>query len=366
MKYAGTAALLLGTMLLFGCGSAGSFEDKPAETLPKGKVIIETFTPDIPQPTESQAPAETLPPISTDDITAAEPEPVYHEVFEFPQEFYDELSGIIEKYGLNEDCDGSEECLCEPENELLDEEGNVIIPRKKTLSIYFKDIRSGYELNINPGAHYPVASTVKAPFCAFVFEKIDAGLIDPDQLLTYEERHYFEGTGEIVKGEFGQQYTVRELLRLMITQSDNVAYEMLKDIVDWQEFSAFLSDNGCPHDIDIRQSKQKICTRSAGAYCKILYDYLSSGEPSAESFGEDLQSTRLKMIDSAYKTYRKYGWAGYSFHDIAFVDAPRPYLLAILSNLENVENADLPVFREISRLIERYCQDETYVSLRQE
>ena len=58
--------------------------------------------------------------------------------------------------------------------------------------------------------------------------------------------------------------------------------------------------------------------------------------------------------------YRKYGWAGFSFHDVAFVNAPRPYLLAILSNLENTDNTDLVVFRDISKLIEKYLGSDDW------
>lgn len=358
VKRVGIAALLLGSLLLYACGSAGAYRNESKNTGGSFSVIIETFQAPNQEETELSTASQEF---SYETITAEESKPIYRETFSFPEEFYIELDGLIEKYGLNQGCDGTLECGCLPENETYDEEGNVITARKKTLSLYFMDLNSGFEYELNPGAHYPVASTVKVPFCTFIYRKIDAGEIDPKQVLTYEPRHYFEGTGKIVKGEFGQQFTVSELLELTITNSDNVAYEMLKDLITWQEFSDFLAENGCNHEQDIRQSKQKICTQSAGVYCKIMHDYLKSGG-CAETFGDDLQTANLRMISSNYPVYRKYGWAGFSFHDVAFVDAPRPYLLAIMSNLENIDNSDLPVFRDISMLVEKYSQDENNVS----
>lgn len=361
---AGFLALLLTASLMSGCGSPEKMPEPGTKM--GGEVMIETFllpeTSAVTTVTEdTYAYSETsCSSTMTEAVTleteefSEQPEIQSAGEYEFPQEFYDKLSEILSENGLNPDCDGSYECSCEPEKEETDSEGNVTEPRKKALSIYFKDISSGGEFILNPGAHYPIASTVKIPFCVLIYKKIESGEIDPEQVLVYEKRHYFEGTGEIVKGDFGQEFTVAELLELAITVSDNVAYEMLKDLVSWDEFSEYLSENGCSHPEDIRKSKQKICCESAGAYGRVLSEYLTSDGEYVEKFKEDLLNTRLKMIVSSYPVYRKYGWAGFSFHDIAYVDAPKPYILAILSNLENNDNEDLDIFRDISELFEEY------------
>lgn len=358
-RFTGFAVLVMSLTVLSSCGGAGVSDAK----INGGEVTIETFSNSLYEPDETKAPAETIGEISFEE-PAAEPEEENappEESFEFPPEFFEEMAEIVKNYGLNEGCDDTDECLCEPERETVAEDGTVTEPRAKTMSVYFCDLESGYEYMLNPGAHYPVASTVKIPFCTYIYQKIDAGEIDPEQVLTYEQRHYFGGTGVIVEGDFGQQFTVSELLTLAITRSDNVAYEMLKDIVSLDELSEFLIEKGCDHETDVRTSKQKICCRSAGVYGKIMAEYLRSDGASVEKFKEDLLNTRLKMIVADSPVYRKYGWAGYSFHDIAYVDAKRPYVLAILTNLENEGNSDLVLFRDVSKLIERYSQgDKNY------
>ena len=353
----GFAVLVLSMILL--CACRGADISVPEDTK-KREVTVETFgTTTETEPTQEDTFFIDTSPQTTPEpaaVTEPEPEPEFIEEFEFPEEFYTRMEGLLEKYGLNEDCDNTPECSCEPEHEVIDEDDNVIEPRKKSVSIYFYDINSGFEYVLNPGAHYPIASTVKIPFCTLIYERIAAGELDPETVLTYEERHFFEGTGEIVLGDFGQEYTVSQLLSLAITISDNVAYEMLRDVLNWDDFSQYLAENGCTHEQDIRRYKQKICSESAGAYGRILARFLRSDSEYAEVFKTDLSNTRLKMLVSDYPIYRKYGWAGYSFHDIAYVDAPRPYILAVLSNLENEENADLVVFRDISRLIEEFSQ----------
>lgn len=286
--------------------------------------------------------------------TEAQPEPE----FSFPAEFYEQLNAIFDKYSINQNCDpSSDPCGCVPEYEQVDEDGNVAVARDRVMSIYVYDATSGFELEINGGVHYPVASTVKIPFCVYVYDKITDGEIDPNTVLTYEKRHYFGGTGVIVKGDFGQQYTVLELLELAITESDNVAYEMLKDLVPWDEFEAYLVEIGCSHPEDTRKTQQKICTESAGAYGKELMRFLTSDSPYVDDFKGDLEITKNKMIKSHYPFYRKYGWTQFAFHDIAFVDAPHRYVLAILSNLEGEENEDYALFKEISYLVEDYIEN---------
>lgn len=369
----GFATLTVSLMLFVGCCGADISISRRTEDSGQTDLGVTVWTSAEPvteasaaATDESQAAATEITetePLVTDEEFPDAPEgqlpyslPAPIEEFSFPEEFYISMAGIVEKYALNQGCDGSDECLCRPEYEVKSEDGTVIEPRKNTVSVYFYDIDSGFEYILNPGAHYPIASTVKIPFCTLIYEKMTEGEISPDTVLTYEERHFFEGTGVIVQGDFGQQFTVQELLTLAITRSDNVAYEMLKDLVTWEEFSQFLSDNGCTHPQDIRQSKQKICCESAEAYGKILAGFLRSDSPFVPVYKEDLLNTRVKMIVSSYPVYRKYGWAGYSFHDIAYIDAPRPYILGVLTNLEGEVWADYELYREISRLIEEHSQ----------
>ncbi len=366
----GSAALVLSMILLSGClGADERASGDISETVPSPEVTIQT-APESPEPSSASEPKpepepepeETEPPeieydraVQTDEELGEEPDS-----FALPEEFYTQIQELIERYGLNPNCDGSDECLCNPEFEELDAEGNVVTPRERCISIYYRDILSGFEFELNPGAHYPIASSVKIPFCTMIYEKLSAGELDPETVLTYEERHYFEGSGVIVEGDFGQQFTIRELLGLAITRSDNVAYEMLKDLVSWDDFSAYLAEAGCTHPQDVRRSKQKLCTESAGAYGRILADYLRSDPEDGfvELYKEDLLNTRVKMLVSDYPIYRKYGWTNFAFHDIGYVDAPRPYILGVLTNFTGDGPDDYRIFREISGLVEEFSQPE--------
>ncbi len=296
--------------------------------------------------------ATTTESATTVATTGEEPEPEVVSI-SFPNEFFTELQEIFDRYGINQNCDGDEEnCTCDIYNETTDEEGNVT--REKVVSIYYMDLETGYSFEINSGVHYPVASCVKIPFVVYLYEKIAAGEIDGETVLTYEKRHYMGGTGIIQNGEVGDQYTVMELLELSIIRSDNIAFEMLKDLVDWDEFAGYCEEYGCTHTEDTRLTQEKICTESAGAYARILAQFLESDNPYVETFKSHLAITRIPMIKSSYTIYRKYGWSQYAFHDIAYIEAEHPYVLAIITNLDGEENSDYAFYEEVSYLIEEY------------
>lgn len=330
--------------------------------------VVTTTVPDEPEEQPTTEPLATEPVTSaTEPITSqteesseatttviTEPVPT----FEFPEEFYSELSAIFAQFSLNLNCDGDPtKCTCNPEYEKLDAEGNIVTPRDRCMSIYFYDLETGYEMTVNSGVHYPVASVVKIPYCTMIYEKMTAGEIDPELLLTYEKRHYFHGTGLVNKGTYGDTYTVMQLLKLAITESDNTAYEMLKDLISWDDFMAYCQEAGYTHEQDLRSRKQKLCLESAGASGRLLANFLRSESGFVDAYKHDLTHTKNKMITSTYTVYRKYGWTNFAFHDVAYIDAPHPYVLVILSNIEGEERPDYTLFANVSMLIERYSQN---------
>lgn len=329
---------------------------EPVESEPPATVSGTQTEPDATEAVTvaTEPPAEQTQ-ASSEATETVPPEPA---AFEFPEEFYTRLNDIFTQFSLNLNCDGDPiKCTCNPEYEALDAEGNVITPRDRCMSIYFYDVETGYEMTVNSGVHYPVASVVKIPYCTMIYEKITAGEIDPELVLTYEKRHYFHGTGLVNKGNYGDTYTVMQLLKLAITESDNTAYEMLKDLVSWDDFTAYCQNAGYTHEEDLRSKKQKLCLESAGASGRLLANFLRSDSEFVDAYKYDLTHTKNKMITSTYTVYRKYGWTNFAFHDVAYIDAPHPYVLVILSNIEGEERPDYTLFANVSMLIEEYSQN---------
>ena len=154
------------------------------------------------------------------------------------------------------------------------------------VGIYSLDGSYGYEYN----AYTPInsACTIKAPYALYVLKTCEANGIDIwTKTLEYKAKHRDRGTSVISEtGTYGNQYTVAELLQLLLGFSDNTAYTILCDefpisgmynlIVpiggqnDWQKWGA----------ASVSQRKNEWVAinsyiNSGSLYSSVLRDYLT-------------------------------------------------------------------------------------------
>ncbi|HEY5562815.1 MAG TPA: serine hydrolase [Clostridiaceae bacterium] len=84
-----------------------------------------------------------------------------------------------------------------------------------------------------------MASTVKVPINLYIFTQIAEGKIDPNTSIEYTATDFETGTGSIQYESYGKEYTIKELQRLSIEQSDNVAINMLLRYVGIDKVHSF-------------------------------------------------------------------------------------------------------------------------------
>jgi beta-lactamase class A len=97
-----------------------------------------------------------------------------------------------------------------------------------TYGIYVVDLNSGKGMGINGDLVFPAASTFKLPMALYILDQAAKGKADLDEPIAYLDSDYEEGTGTLQDTiQSGDQYPVRKLLELAITESDNIATQML-------------------------------------------------------------------------------------------------------------------------------------------
>lgn len=94
-------------------------------------------------------------------------------------------------------------------------------------SVFVWEYDSGKFVDINATKTFPAASIIKIPVLIRLFKSIEA-----NQLTIYDEMamtDYFkaEGSGNLQSWGIGKKYTIDELARYMITESDNSATNMI-------------------------------------------------------------------------------------------------------------------------------------------
>lgn len=96
-------------------------------------------------------------------------------------------------------------------------------------SVYVWDYESGKHADLNSTDVYPTASIIKIPVLIQLFRSIEAGMLKLDDKIAMTDYYKSEGSGSLQFKGSRTVYTVDQLARVMITESDNSATNMLMD-----------------------------------------------------------------------------------------------------------------------------------------
>lgn len=110
------------------------------------------------------------------------------------------------------------------------------------LGVYVKDLTDGTTVNYNTDRNWYLASTVKIPIGIAILQKVEEGELNLDDELTLQESDFVDGSGDLMWREPGSSYTVLELMKRMIRDSDSTATDMLIRFLGEEEFNQHVQD----------------------------------------------------------------------------------------------------------------------------
>jgi beta-lactamase class A len=115
-----------------------------------------------------------------------------------------------------------------------------------TLGVAALDLDTGETVAVNADTRFPTASVIKVAVMAAVFQQMADGRIRKDQLLTLKEEEKVGGSGVLHGLRAGAQFSVADLLYLMIAISDNTATNMLVGLVGTRNVDDLMAASGLP------------------------------------------------------------------------------------------------------------------------
>ena len=103
-------------------------------------------------------------------------------------------------------------------------------------SFYFEDINSKYTFSINENVKMISASCIKVPIAMVLLKKVENGDLDLNSKILVSKEEMVDGAGII--HEFSpREYSINELLTVMLVQSDNTATNKIIDLLEMDEIS---------------------------------------------------------------------------------------------------------------------------------
>ena len=254
--------------------------------------------------------------------------------------------------------------------------------KNKTISAAVYDLKTDNEILINAGVMMHPASTMKVPVMMEVLRQAEAGLLSLDEPLKI-----FNSFKSIVDGsEFsleeaddsdktlyariGESETIRELNRLMIIRSSNLATNLLMERVTCARVDAFIKELGIDNMTVIRGLEDKkayrlgmnnaASARSSTQMMKLIAEgkvvsRKVCDEMIAVMFGQEFNESAPALLPTDVKVAHKTGWTGDFFHDTGIVFPPnrKPYAISLFTHgfPEDDENQAHGCMAQISKLI---------------
>lgn len=96
-----------------------------------------------------------------------------------------------------------------------------------TPGVFIADLDNGNYVDLNGGAKFAAASTIKIPILVAFFQDVDAGKISLDETMTTTKATVAGGSGDMQYQPVGTKYGILQVATKMITISDNTATNML-------------------------------------------------------------------------------------------------------------------------------------------
>lgn len=229
------------------------------------------------------------------------------------------------------------------------------------LSVYFRNIETGFYFTYNANRRYPSASMPKAFFALYLYQNASIGLFDIDSRITFLPQDHRYGSGVIRhRYNIGSTFSQRRLLQLMLEPSDNIATKMLVRHHGLSSFRRFAYETSglAAHNVGSRIMNSHVNARETGAFALAIYDFISNGSYHAALFQRNMYNNRFPFIVSDYPLISKSGdWPPYAWHDMAIVFSDSPYILVILSARHGWTAQDYRDFADISFMFQEFNRE---------
>ncbi len=243
------------------------------------------------------------------------------------------------------------------------------------VSLLIKDMATGWEISHGGDHMLPAASVIKIGIMSACLQAVQAGTLSLDECLVVQPADQTMGSGVIWLQPAGQAYTISELMRLMIGQSDNTASNMLIKRLGMEKINQFLLASGLTHtrlerpmmDFAARARGHENYT-SAADMAKLLENIYSRRWPTPELSELALDYLKNQKVHDripaklphgvvvAHKT----GYERFLCHDAGIVFMTEgDYLICVLTKSHGSFNASRLLIAEMAYDVYEYMQTAT-------
>lgn len=234
-------------------------------------------------------------------------------------------------------------------------------------SVAYFDLTTGFDYAYEKSQYssYYAASTTKTLAALYVYIKASRDEINLNTTMKYTSKYSYTASKGMKTHKYGEEISLKTLVKYAIIYSDNSAYRMLLDYVGRKElYDFYKKEYNLYTDFKV-DDFGNISLEKGITYMTILNDFINNnGELGKElqSYFLNAEQNDVALPDLGIEAVHKYGQYSQYYHDIGIVYDEHPYIVVILT-LEGGGNFEEKV-KDISRHV--YNLHKTFYENRQE
>jgi len=118
------------------------------------------------------------------------------------------------------------------------------------IGIYVRHLGSGHTVSLNADRLWYQASTIKIPVAIAVLQLVEEGALSLDDRLTLQETDFVDGAGSLLWTDPGTEMSLRQLLEMMLVNSDSTATDMLIRLIGVEELNRRITEKMSPEGFE--------------------------------------------------------------------------------------------------------------------
>jgi len=201
------------------------------------------------------------------------------------------------------------------------------VKSEEKVAYYYENLKTGFIVSFNADITFYAASTIKIIVVLYLYKNN----INLNQKIEIKEEDKKQGSGTLKNFVLPKKFTLYDLLKYTIKDSDNTSYVKLVDWIGKEKLMEFGKSLNAKHTLEGKDNFGIISCNDLAIYWKELGKIIEKHPDIADWFINP--SYEIIFSKSLYnKTFfKKYGAFDIAFHEAGIVDDEEPYLLIILT-----------------------------------
>lgn len=212
---------------------------------------------------------------------------------------------------------------------------HLYLKQNEKVAYYYEDINTGSILSYNSDILFYAASSIKTLVCVMILEMAENKKIDLEEKLLVTMADLKQDTGIIKYQEKDTYYTIKELIRLTIVESDNTAYIKLVNYVGKENLEKYGKALGALHTMEGKDLFGLINCDDMAIYWKKVKSFIDGNTQSSSDFYNWLSNPSFSIVEpesiNNNMFVKKYGSWDIAYHEAGYVEDENPFYLIILT-----------------------------------